>query len=477
MNLFLSGEGMRFIKLLGIIGLIGMICSFFIMTRPLHIPQILGKDEEKIYNIQDSPKITLRPRRGKEREIGANKIDIKLKLKVSYPNEKKSIPYYEAFFVGRYNIENQGERAALLFEFPLPKTYRTFSNIQLLVNGREPRGVEYRDEGISFSMDLKRGESKEIVVKYKAAGENNYIYSLDHMRRIEDFGCVMDLVGVEEVEFPKGCLSPTNKIKTKSGWHILWNFKNLLTRYNIGIDLPQAIEKGRFELLGLSAPIFLLLFLGCLKLSSRIDYVSLESHHYLAVGILFFLFYPLMVILSKHLPISWSFGIAFVVICGFVLNFLRHISSLEFAIKRGFVLLAVFLLLCSLATLMKEERNLLLILSALIIVASLTKVFLGGREVVGEKEVLTNEDPKEGLIGLLGDLRKEEGLEKEDLKPNRGFCPYCGEEVLEGYEFCPSCGKGTPKFARCKECGKEFYGEEDIQYKYCPECGNAIKRS
>lgn len=475
----------RLTTIFSFVVLIVIVCAFFVMTRTTPLLTMLSGDKEQISNIQASPRIVLTPPRRERMEIGASEVDIKLKLIVDYAREEKGpISYYDAFFSGRYKIENPGPWSELSFDFPLPKTHGTFSNIQVLVDGREPDRVEYSSEKISFSTRFPTGGTKDIVVSYKASGTGDYIYALDHIRRIRDFSLTMDLHGVEDVGFPNGCLLPTSEIKTRDGWHLSWDLKNLITKRNIGISLPPQLGyAGKFEILGWSAPLFLLLFLGCLRFSSMTDYIILDPHHYLLLGISFFLFYPLIFTLSRHLPIEWSFGIAFVIVSILILSFLRRISSMEFAIKRGLLFLLIFLLLCPLAILITKAMSLLFLLGGLILVASFMEVVLRVREVPVKEaapfEAGLEEDLDRGLGELLTGLKKEapKDVQKEGVERLEAFCAYCGEEVSSGYDFCPSCGKGIPRFATCKECGKELCGECATHYKYCPECGGSIKIS
>lgn len=73
-------------------------------------------------------------------------------------------------------------------------------------------------------------------------------------------------------------------------------------------------------------------------------------------------------------------------------------------------------------------------------------------------------------------------------------CPNCGQEIIEGSEFCGNCGTpvvhqpvGTtcarcgslnlPEAEFCAECGARLGGEAVPMQSFCPECGSVVKQS
>jgi Zn-finger nucleic acid-binding protein len=64
-----------------------------------------------------------------------------------------------------------------------------------------------------------------------------------------------------------------------------------------------------------------------------------------------------------------------------------------------------------------------------------------------------------------GDLeRRYLKYEAKDL----GDCPRCGTQLYPGFIFCPTCKKRLKR--KCSNC--EVY--VDLEYKYCPHCGNKM---
>src|ERR1039457_1715478 len=49
---------------------------------------------------------------------------------------------------------------------------------------------------------------------------------------------------IDAIDFPEGSMSPTGKSKLRRGWNLNWDYKNLLTGYNIGMKMPEKLNPG-----------------------------------------------------------------------------------------------------------------------------------------------------------------------------------------------------------------------------------------
>jgi len=43
----------------------------------------------------------------------------------------------------------------------------------------------------------------------------------------------------KDIDFPENTLSPTEKTETASGWVLDWNYKNLVSGYQIAMTMPE----------------------------------------------------------------------------------------------------------------------------------------------------------------------------------------------------------------------------------------------
>lgn len=47
-------------------------------------------------------------------------------------------------------------------------------------------------------------------------------------------------------------------------------------------------------------------------------------------------------------------------------------------------------------------------------------------------------------------------------------CSKCNNEILNGFKFCPICGKPVPLARKCSKCGATDIPQDS---KFCPDCG------
>ncbi|HAV43340.1 TPA: hypothetical protein DCX15_04920 [bacterium] len=478
------------VLLLGVLVL--MVLIFFMITQITKEP--------RDYSIQESPRLSAKaiPVRGEETvpiDFSPDEADIRIVLKINYlERHGRSIPTYEADFIGGYKVKNPYATAAnISFLLPFPKTVKTISSAQLLLDDREPIEVHYASNGIYFNSEFASNETKDISVTYHTQGVDNYIYALDHDRRIEKLSLTMALLGTHDIEFPPNSLLPTTRNRTTDGWDLSWNLDKFITRYNIGVELPQKLGHAReFALFRYLAPLFLILFLGSLRFSAKNEGIHLGIHHYLLIGICFFLFYPLMFILSRHLPIIWAFALSLPIISLLILGFLGRVTIASFALKRGILFLGIFLFLCTLAILIAEMMGLLFVFSGLLLVAVFMwtskrikteplKAALPSERIISEEIPEIEEFQDEGLSELLVGLKPEPGGElavggkRRELEVIKGFCVFCGQDIVVGYHFCPSCGREIPATLICYSCGGTLCTQCAKDFKFCPECGTLLQ--
>ena len=62
-------------------------------------------------------------------------------------------------------------------------------------------------------------------------------------------------------------------------------------------------------------------------------------------------------------------------------------------------------------------------------------------------------------------LEKVETLEAENARLREKETPKEPRYVKEGYAYCPICGDNV----------NQWFGDEFISYKFCPNCGQPIK--
>lgn len=437
-------------------------------------------------------------------------------FKVSYTPEGKErveriyIPTYEADFKGEYTIVNETEKPVLItLQFPFPQTAGTLSKVDMMVDGHAPAVAQYRLEGINWSTEFKPKEKKKATITYQAKGVQDYRYVLDHAVRYRRFAFAMQVQGVDSLEFPKSCMTPTGKEKTgESDWTVEWNRDNLITKYDIGIDIPikPSLYDPWKQLANLTrySPLLMLLFLACVYSASTIRGSRSAVQHYPLLGIGFFLYYPLMLYLAVHLPFQASILIGVLIVVPLVLYFTGKLVAPGFASVAGVIFLLIFYILPPEAQLFTKFRTLLILGAVLGLIAYFMVALKpnleepgeedsgdqdGGEPSVEESEDFPPAEAEQAMGSSTAKVTPAEGphptaaLEPEavpsepappPLAPTR-FCAYCGAGVKKEFSFCPTCGKGQDIFLSCCQCGQEFVRSGAADFSHCPACGAGLK--
>jgi hypothetical protein len=164
---------------------------------------------------------------------------------------------YDAEFEGRYLFTNSGTEpitARFLFSLPSAGTVRDLS-VQVGENGvPEPnQSGTYEWKG-----ELKAGEQREAIVRYRVIGASTWNYDLgSQRRRVRQFHLVASPDG--PVRFQRGSLQPSDTTRQT----VKWDLGSVVTAQQIAIAFPPDIAGRESYLQALSAlPITFLLFLG-----------------------------------------------------------------------------------------------------------------------------------------------------------------------------------------------------------------------
>ena len=93
---------------------------------------------------------------------------------------------------------------------------------------------------------------------------------------------------------------------------------------------------------------------------------------------------------------------------------------------------------------------------------------MAAKEAINILAKMQNYDSKENVEALeiaIDALEKVETLEAENARLKEKETPKEPRHVKEGYAYCPTCGDNA----------NEWLGDELISYKFCSNCGQAIK--
>ena len=382
---------------------------------------------------------------------------------------------YDAVFKGDYEFVNPDEDypSRIVLTFPFPPNVNTLSNLTMLVEGKEATSTRTTMKGITWAGWFKPGESKTIHVEYEAQGIDDYSYAVDHDRLNQFFRLVANVRGIDRLELPNDCLRLREQKRTADGFALTWFHKGLVTSRDILIDLPDKepeltlaarLEKyaGRFALLCRTAPIFALLFVMALALSSRLGAPKLSVEAHILLGLGFLLFYPLLIFAAGFTGVGTAFWIALAVITALKLLYAWRAAGMGMA-WRVLLLTAVFLGLFSYGILHARWTGLLLSIGGIVVVA----FFMLSHAIWPPPPPPTATEPPPmppppPVPPPVGDPA---------AGPKGGFCAHCGMKLSEGFSYCPRCARPVHLTTRCSSCGAEVCAECGKEFRHCPVCG------
>jgi len=280
---------------------------------------------------------------------------------------------YLADFNGNYLVKNFEEaESRLTFYFPFPPNSDALYDVMLQVKGQEPKDALYTGEGIQYTDTFSPGEERPIQITYKAYGAGSFNYGLEHDRRVRKLSVRVEVKGVEAASLVANCLMPTERKAEKGTTTYAWALNNLITRRDIGVDLPHPRTEATKAPPGMSpgiatflniAPLLFLGFLFTLVITARSQgRPEVPWGTLVASSVAFFMFYPCLGFLLVRLPALPSVILSLIPGSLVVLLFLIGHARLSGALVQGVVPLALLQGGCTLALLVPGRESLLLVL-------------------------------------------------------------------------------------------------------------------
>jgi hypothetical protein len=155
-----------------------------------------------------------------------------------------------------------------------------------------------------------------IHTAYTSRGLDRWHYSLsDGITTVKNFSLKV-VTDFAEYDFPPQTISPSTKTPTQNGWTLEWTFNNLVSDFDIGVQMPTKLNPGPLaSRMSYFAPVSLLFFFTTLIVLGAVNDRNLHPMHYFFLGASFFSFHILFAYLVDHLLLELSFIIAALVSC------------------------------------------------------------------------------------------------------------------------------------------------------------------
>ena len=187
---------------------------------------------------------------------------------------------YAVSFDGAFKFRNTTPSDSVVFEFPLPAAQAVYDGLRVTLNGA-PAAYEIKDQALLTTAQLGTGDSATLSVAYKSQGLNDWRYVLGRdVASVRDFDLVMH-TNFDDIDFPENTLSATDKQKDGSGWKLQWKYTNLLSGFQIGMDMPEKLQPGPLAgQIAFFAPVSLLFFFAVMFIITTIRGIDLHPMNY-----------------------------------------------------------------------------------------------------------------------------------------------------------------------------------------------------
>lgn len=324
-------------------------------------------------------------------ELESSNIQANLQLE----HRRKGLLWYSTYdvdFDAVYTFKNPLDQRAegiVIFFFPASGTIYDafeFRVDDVTITPNEDNGYE----GIDAVVEVPPGGEVTIHVAYKSRGLDRWNYSFsDGITVVKNFS-LKAVTDFTEYDFPPQTISPSTKTPTINGWMLEWTFNNLVSDFDIGVQMPNKLNPGPLaSRMSYFAPVSLLFFFMTLIVLGAVTDRNLHPMHYFFLGASFFSFHILFAYLVDHLLLELSFIIAALVSMALVVTYLYRAAGGRFAIWAGVAQL-VFLILFSYAFFFEGYTGLVITIGAILTLAIMMQL----TAKVDWAEVFRKKEPK-----------------------------------------------------------------------------------
>jgi len=327
-------------------------------------------------------------------ELESSNIQVSLHLQ----HRRKGLLWYATYnvdFNADYTFKSPlGENAEGTVTFYFPASGTVYDGFEYRVGDMDiTPNAENSYDGIKAVVDVPAGGEIPIHIAYKSRGLDRWVYSFsDGITTVKNFSLKAD-TDFSEYDFPEQTISASTKTRTDAGWTLEWTFDNLVSDFDIGVEMPAKLNPGPLaSRMSYFAPVSLLFFFMTLIVLGAVGNTNLHPMHYFFLGASFFSFHILFAYLVDHLLLELSFIIAALVSIALVASYLYRAAGGRFAIWAGIAQL-VFLVLFSYAFFFEGYTGLVITIGAILTLAIMMQL----TAKVDWTEVFRKKEPKDQI--------------------------------------------------------------------------------
>lgn len=298
--------------------------------------------------------------------IDRSRITVALYLE---PRQKGLLWYrtYKVGFAGQYTFRNTSDKEQpVTFTLPLPAVKAMYDDLSMSLDGT-PLQVVSKEASAVGTAHVAGGKTAVLELSYRSQGLDTWGYKFGgEVAQVHDFQLTMT-TNFKAINFPNDTLSPTEKREMTDGWELIWAYKNLLSGFEIGMELPEKIQPGPFAgEISYFAPVSLFFFFFLIFIITTLRNIDLHPMNYFFLAGAFFSFHLLLAYLVDHISIHTAFAICSAVSVFLVVSYLRLVTGLRFAAVEAGITQLIYLVLFSYAFFLKGFTGLAITIGAIV---------------------------------------------------------------------------------------------------------------
>ena len=293
-----------------------------------------------------------------------------VKVALDLEHRQKGLLWYSTYkvaFSGLYNFRNASDKEqSVHFELAFPTANAIYDNLTLTVDGT-PVQITNKDNAAVTAAKIGPGKTAQLAVGYVSQGLNEWRYTFgSKVTQVRDFNLHMT-TNFKDIDFPDNTLSPSEKSETSQGWDLKWNYKNLLSGYQIAMTMPEKLQPGPLAgKISFFAPVSLFFFFFLMLIITTLRGIDLHPMNYFFLAAAFFSFHLLLAYLVDHVSIHASFAISSVVSIFLVVTYLRLVVGIGFASREAAAAQFIYLVMFSYAFFLKGFTGLAITIGSIL---------------------------------------------------------------------------------------------------------------
>src|ERR1043166_276046 len=178
-----------------------------------------------------------------------------LNVDLNLEHRQKGLLWYSTYkvgFEGGYAFRNPTDKDRdVTFTLKFPTSEAIYDELAFTIDGASLALKNEKNSAIGVAK-VGAGKTAYLKVGYKSQGLNDWRYSFGNtngsgegasanVAQVRDFSLKMT-TNFKDIDFPDNTLSPTQKTETAGGWNLDWNYKNLVSGYQIAMTMPEKLQ-------------------------------------------------------------------------------------------------------------------------------------------------------------------------------------------------------------------------------------------